>query len=417
MDKKYVFLQPEYYARFKCDGQKCNAHCCKGWNIVIDEKTYKKYRNLKPKSEANQIVSRIRKDKQKKFHVINLDKAGQCPFLTSDSRCSLQKKYGENILSEVCKTYPRVIQCVGNFFERSLTMTCPIAAELILSPSEPMSFEQLELDKVETMKVLELVTMRPPIATDLNDYAFGIQYAAISILQARNLSIDGRLIVLGFFFDRLDELISAERFDEIETLVAVYSSEEFLQSDATRLVASIDFDTVKYIRMMFKLLESLYGETAKFKQYNRQYLDAVKDALELEVDEKNGVSLSKVAASYRRLDSARSKFLKKNSIRLEHYLVNEFFLGVYPWKTTQSILKNYGMFVASYKILELIALSLEVQWQKFSSGAEEMPEEYQLLPTIMQFAANVDHNTDYMECVMDHLEKDVLTIMRSLLDG
>ena len=101
MDEKYVFLQPEYYARFKCDGQKCNAYCCKGWNIVIDEKTYRKYRNLKPKSEANQIVSRIRRDKQKKFHVINLDKAGQCPFLTSDSWCSLQKKYGENYLIAV----------------------------------------------------------------------------------------------------------------------------------------------------------------------------------------------------------------------------------------------------------------------------------------------------------------------------
>ena len=417
MDKKYVFLQPEYYSRFKCDGQKCGAHCCQGWNIPIDETTYNKYRKLKPKSEAKKVLAAVRFNENIGKHVIKFAENGKCPMLTSDCWCSLQKKYGEEILSDICRTYPRVIQYLGSFIERSLTLTCPVAAELIFGSDEPLSFEQIELGEKEAHRVFKLTTFAPDIPSEMLKHFFSVQYASISILQARNLSIDGRLIVLGFFLDRLDELRSAGRFDEIEQLVAVYSSEEFLQSESARLIADIEFDAVKYIRMMFNLLESIYGEGSEFNHSNRRYIDAIRDVLEIKVDENNGVSLSKIAANYQKLSSARSEFLKKNSIRLEHYLVNEFFLGVYPWKTPYPILQNYGIFVATYKILELIALSLDVQWQRISNNTKEMPEEYQLLPTMMQCATNVDHNAKYLSCVLEHLEKDVLTIMRSLLDG
>ncbi len=28
MEKKYLYFQPEYVGKFKCDGAKCNARCC-----------------------------------------------------------------------------------------------------------------------------------------------------------------------------------------------------------------------------------------------------------------------------------------------------------------------------------------------------------------------------------------------------
>lgn len=333
-------------------------------------------------------------------------------MLTPDYWCSVQCRYGESFLSITCRAYPRVAHFMLDYYERSLSLTCPVAADLILSLTEPMAFEQVELD--EQQHAANGLTSTPNIPRGLIERFFTIQYAAISILQSRNLSIDGRLIVLGFYLDRLDELIKGDRLDEIETLSAVYSSEEFLNGKAQRLSDSIEFNVENYIRTMFNLLDSIYGAEAEFNQLNRRYIDAISDALDISVDKNKGASLSKLVKNYRRLEPARNDFLDRNSIKLEHYLVNEFFLGLYPWKFSSSIRQGYGAFVATYKILELVALSIEVQWRKWNGNDSDPPKEYQLPATISSLAVNVDHNRKYLKCLTSHLDGDILSIMKSL---
>lgn len=416
MDKKHIFIQPEYVRKFQCNGQKCGAKCCQKWCITIDPATYKKFAELKPRSESEKILSHIRFDKKLERNVIDLEKDGRCPFLTPDDWCSIQRQHGESMLSAVCKTYPRVFRCAGGYYERALMMSCPVVAELIAESTEPMSFEQLELSDEEMQPCLELLMTPMPAPNELIPHFFTMQYAAISILQTRNLSIDGRLIVLGFYIDRLDELISAGRLDEIDRISAVYSSEEFLNSDARLLIADIDFGAEAYIKKMFALLDALYGEKSDFNHLNRRYMDAIADTLEIVVDEHGSTSLSKIASNYRRLNSARREFLDKNSPYLEHYLVNEFFLSAYPWKTPHSLIQNYGIFVSTYKILELSALSVEFQHQKRERDSASTERE-RLLSTIMNLSANVDHKADYLECVVKQLDRDMLSIMKNLLEA
>ena len=50
-----VILQPEYVELFQCDGNKCNAKCCKKWRIDIDIDTYKKYKRIKKQNIQWQI--------------------------------------------------------------------------------------------------------------------------------------------------------------------------------------------------------------------------------------------------------------------------------------------------------------------------------------------------------------------------
>lgn len=47
-NEQTIILQPEYVKTFQCDGNKCNAKCCKDdWRIDIDIETYKKYQRIK----------------------------------------------------------------------------------------------------------------------------------------------------------------------------------------------------------------------------------------------------------------------------------------------------------------------------------------------------------------------------------
>ena len=403
MDNRYIFIQPEYYGRFQCDGQRCGSKCCQKWLIPIDKVTYKKYAGMKPKSVAKEILSHVRLDEHQHQHVISLAEDGWCPFLTEGGWCSLQRRYGEGMLSMICRTYPRVLQHFDGYYERALLMTCPVAADLITASPEPMAFEQVELSKDEVKHCADLVMFQAQVPHELMKYFFTVQYTAISILQARNLSIDGRLIVLGFYIDLLDELISGARFDEIDNISAIYSSEAFLNAEARRLIAGVEFSAEEYIKKMFGLLDAIYGGNSGFLNIDRRFIDAIRDTLAVIGDRNHGVPFSKLAENYRRLSPIRQAFIEKHSACLEHYLVNDFFVEVYPWKTAHSIIQNYGSFVSTYKILELCALSIEVQCRQLVSDSDHAARE-RLLATIVHLSENINHNPTYEEIIINRLD-------------
>ncbi|MBR3745963.1 MAG: flagellin lysine-N-methylase [Selenomonadaceae bacterium] len=107
MQKKFLYFQPRYVEKFKCDGSKCNARCCKNWNVFIDKKTYEQYSQIKPEADAAEILSHMIFHDERKEHFVMLKADGSCPFLNEKNLCRLQLKYGENFLSVTCSTYPR----------------------------------------------------------------------------------------------------------------------------------------------------------------------------------------------------------------------------------------------------------------------------------------------------------------------
>ena len=138
MEQKYIYFQPQYVKEFICDSSKCSDNCCeRGWNIDVDAATYEKYLQLAPA-----IAQQFKFDERKKKYLLTKH---PCPFLTEKKLCRLQLEHGEEFLSQTCKNYPRVTTYFGKFFERSLTLTCPVAAELILFKEEPMAFEFVEV--------------------------------------------------------------------------------------------------------------------------------------------------------------------------------------------------------------------------------------------------------------------------------
>ena len=39
-------MVPHYYKDFKCTASKCTDTCCAGWEIIIDDETYKNYKKV-----------------------------------------------------------------------------------------------------------------------------------------------------------------------------------------------------------------------------------------------------------------------------------------------------------------------------------------------------------------------------------
>ena len=409
MAKKFVYFQPEYVNRFKCNG--CTGggviNCCeRDWDITIDDAIYKKYRKIKPSEKAQEILSHIvRDDKRNSYMLIGRP----CPFLTPEKFCGIQLNYGEEFLSQTCATYPRRTHKVGNFFERSLTLTCPVAAEMILFAQEPLKFEFIEVpDKIHGKHGRIQIT-KVPIASEKDaSLAREIQITMISILQRRLFTIDQRLIALGLFLDKLQELVSAKSSDDtLLDLIAAYRSEDFLTEEISPIFQSFAFDAKSFVTFMIKFIG--YTLEALKAAEGKKFLDAFVKVLEIHPDKNNLVYLPQIVANFEKLSDARKNFSEKYSAFLENYLVNELFYGFYPWRfITESLTKNFIVFLISFKIFELMT---------FATVQSGLDSKEDLLAMVDWFMMKTDHNPELYKRFFELLEgvDDTYLLMATLL--
>lgn len=321
--EKIFCLKPRYLDAFKCDSARCCNNCCKRpWNIYVDAETYEKY-------SALGIAQHLRRAGEH-WQIVPNDK-NCCPFLDADNLCRIQKTHGEDYLSRVCAGYPRIVTRFENFLEVALSPTCPLAAELLLLADAPLTFEIAEADE----KILRLgaSNILQGLPRDLAPLVFDMQLAMIAILQERRLTLEGRLIVLGFFLDRVEELLCNGNLDVVTLtrLAEVYSSEKFFHEQVPLMLASVRFNATR------KTLPADFATVA------------------------------------------------------ENFLVNEIILGAWPFRLDASIAKNFGAFLAVYKMFER-----QAQVDDLLSVARDVSRQIDHGDELTQLAAQIGDGDDVL---------------------
>lgn len=400
--RTYLYFQPEYLREFVCDGAKCGDNCCeKPWFIDVDPETFKRYEQIKPVEKSREITACFSYNADTGDHFL---KSRPCPFLTEKKLCRLQLEYGENFLSKTCVTYPRRTFNFGQFFERALVMSCPLAAELILFRNEPIKFEFVEVTEQVHSRGGKLKLNPVQAGQKFAAHMLELQIAMISILQERTLTFDQRLIVLGFFMDRLDEIEPAD--DEALTkLIAAYESKSFLAQQTPRMFASVHFDEKKFVALMLRILNSLYTDFA-FGDYGKIF-DMIFQTYGILPDTDGQISFEKVVANYVRLAEARKKFWARQALFLENYLVNELFVNCYPWRHDTGIPKNFGIFAAAYKLFELFA---------FAAEQHNLSDKKNLSLLTGWFLSLMDHTEPFTRKLLNFVPEDVFDSLETLLD-
>lgn len=225
--------------------------------------------------------------------VLQMKPSGTCPFLNENFLCGLQLKRGEDFLAAVCQSFPRVTyKLTDEIFLQAMTLTCPLAATEILL--SPIAFETV--DSLTARMIFDFTTkLSMPAEKFLSE-----QRAAIDILQRRELSINQRLRKL------------CEHFGEKS--------------------APVEFDAESHAAAVVEI----FGET----------YDA-----NLTVEKK-----SRLVETYL---TAREKILPNLQTFApmpENYLVNEFFMRLYPCAFVGDVRLNVRVFVTAWRVAEFAAV-------------------------------------------------------------
>ena len=127
---------PDYFDGFHCLAGSCPDTCCGQWEIVVDEAAEARYRSV-----SGDLGQRIR------AALVTMDgetcmalEHGRCPLLTAEGLCPIVTELGEDFLSETCHTHPRFTEVYGGLRETMLSISCPEAAPLLVTRTEPLAF-------------------------------------------------------------------------------------------------------------------------------------------------------------------------------------------------------------------------------------------------------------------------------------
>lgn len=188
-------IKPDYYEAFACVADRCPDTCCEGWQIVIDEDSYQKYLDME--GDFGKRMKESLEPWEMSFRQCN----GRCAFFNENNLCDLIIEKGPEYLCETCARYPRHIEEFEGLREYSLSLSCPVAAEMILGQKGLWHFLEEEDEQED------------PLAEEFEDFdyaLFGVLEEARTVLWqilGQNLPMSDRLLLMIDLASRLQQLV------------------------------------------------------------------------------------------------------------------------------------------------------------------------------------------------------------------
>lgn len=140
-------VKQDFWQEFKCIADKCPATCCSGWQIMIDDDSLDKY-DLLEEPLRTAICDNVDFEEGCFLQRENRD----CAFLNSHGLCNMIIDGGEELLCDTCRLYPRHVEEYPDLREWSISMSCPVVAEMMLNRTTPMQYITADDDEADPLE-------------------------------------------------------------------------------------------------------------------------------------------------------------------------------------------------------------------------------------------------------------------------
>ena len=219
-------VYPDNYNEFECAAGKCPDTCCKGWQIEIDDKSLEKYER-----HIGHFSDRLQESIDWNEGCFKHDDSGRCALLNKDNLCEMVLNMGEDSLCPTCALYPRHVEEYEGLREWSLSMSCPVAAAMILGKKDPVHFVEERNDDDDPL-IKEFGDFDFLLFTELED-ARQVIYAMI---QDREMPIGARINALMQMSLQLQICVEENRISNMKDIVNVYAGVNDVAIDGKKKV-------------------------------------------------------------------------------------------------------------------------------------------------------------------------------------
>lgn len=332
-------VEPRHFAAFRCLGADCEDTCCDGWAVAIDKPTYEKYEtcaDLEWRQRFQKLIT-INTSNRTDHDYARIQLAtSTCPFL-SEGLCSIHKNLGEEYLSVTCATFPRVRNVVDDVVEHSLDLGCPEAARLVLLDPEPMTFEESSLNgedfSTARLSALDTATELSPGKPYRKFHA--VRGFVVWLLQNRTFPVWKRILLLGFFCDKLQEITLAGGEGQVPELIEQYR-EAISNGLFEHVLGQLSARPAIRVETVLELIVARISSDFT----NRRFLASYKEFMDGIRWDSNS-TMQEICSRYQDAYSSYcAPFLNRHEHIFEHYLINCAYRSLFPLGPQES---TYGL--------------------------------------------------------------------------
>ena len=255
------YVKPHYYEDFQCTADRCPDTCCAGWQIIIDEESLEKYSRVRGPF-GNRLFDSIDWE-EGSFR----QQKGRCCFLDEENLCDLYKILGKDSLCRTCRMYPRHVEEYEGLRELSLSLSCPVAAEMILTCREPLRLIEEETDEAEELEE-EFEDFDLLMFTQLED-ARAVMFA---LLQDRERTMDQRIGLTRQMVEQMQKCIDEERYYDVDGVI-----DQFRQLSESEMPQGISMTDEPEMSRYTKMCQE-YTVFGRLERLRPEWSDLLDDA-------------------------------------------------------------------------------------------------------------------------------------------
>ncbi|HTW66401.1 MAG TPA: flagellin lysine-N-methylase [Bryobacteraceae bacterium] len=393
-------LQPRSYHAFRCIGAACEDTCCVGWIVNVDKQTYEAYQRCNDPElgpRLHELVT-INTENPSSDSYARIALSGpDCPFL-AEGWCAIQKKLGEEYLSIMCSQYPRVMNVVDDVLQRSLDLSCPEAARVMLLDPNPMQFDEEEGPSRDSRRG-HLSILRTADVKSAKPYRHfrEIRTFVIWLLQYRAYPLWNRLVILGSLCDQLQENVSKRQQEQTLEVLEAYRDgvERNLFADALKTHRP---HPAKQLELVLELILGRISSdftAPRLLSCYQKFMQSMEWTVDSSMDDIGRRYIAAHAQYY-------EPFLKAHGHMLEHYLVSYVHRTLFPLGPQEStrgpsmhhishtIRDQYLVMMAHYGIIQMLLVGMAA-FHKEEFGAGEA------IQVIQSFTKAFEHSPSFPE--------------------
>lgn len=402
-------LQPQYFEHFRCIGADCEDTCCEGWGVVVDQGTYEKYQNSPVQripGEALSSLVEINPASISSSDYAKMRLVGTRCCALSEGLCSIQQTLGEPYISDMCSSFPRVLNVTGGVVERSLHLSCPEAARLVLTdPDAMLLHERTEEEPPHRPGSLFLVGDEP------DDQLHAVRNLLIRVIRERSRPLWQRVAFLGLAIDELARVQTKPAVSILEdhvTSLRQGSLDEVLSSQTA--APAVQFEAV------VELIVARFGVEYTSPRFLECYSEFMRG-----LGWTGESTMEELTERYQHaLQSYFLPFVQRHEHLLENYLMNYMFRTLFPYGRKQPDLKftidsggesmrsAYLLFAAHYAIIRTMLIGMAALHEHNLSVEH-------VLKLVQSCTKAFQHGNSYSAVVLEYLAQHAEDPMRDVV--
>jgi lysine-N-methylase len=352
-------IRPTYAESFRCIGSACEDTCCHGWSVPVDRASWEKYQQLPDVPLAALIRENVQLQPAQPdgaapahFARMQLRPDGYCPMLSEEKLCRIQSGFGEELLSQTCATYPRIVNTVDGAPDKALALSCPEAARhVLLNPD--LWGDGLEgipgEERPESAAHNDPESLYRPLA-----HFWAIRACALTLLGERSYPLWQRLFLLGLFCRRLDEIAAGTLRQTVPNFLLSFQV-AVSQGSLLPALENLPVDRDAQLDVVLRLAGLMLNRSGVLPRFSECVA-----AFTSGIDNGPEATLQSLSARYAEAhDRFFTPFMSRNPHILENYLLNTILRLNFPFGKTAgqsqsatTMTQEYGKLLAQFALMK-----------------------------------------------------------------